>query len=174
MSEQAQPEPLVQHDQSETHYSQPQYDQQQWPPSAGGPGIPPADRNRGFFRKNGKLLGLLAGAFVIAGGLGVGIGRATFDPQVITKTETKTEYQTVTKLVTPQECITALDLAGDVVGNLSDLAQIGKDGMTAGFSRDAAAITAIGTRLNTLNAKMDAQTAPLSAAVSSCRLKATN
>lgn len=176
MSEQPQPhtEPLVQHDPTTTHYSHPEYNAQQWPPSAGGPGIPPADKRRGFFKKHGMLLGLLAAMFIVAGGLGVGVGRATFDPQVITEVKTETVTKTVTKEVTPKDCITALDLAGDLVGNMSDLAQIGKDGMNAGFLRDATAIKSIGDRLTTLNAKMDKQTGPLSTAVSSCRLKAAN
>ena len=107
--------------------------------------------------------------------LGGGIASAS-KPEPVTIVQEKEVEKIVTKnvevKVTPKECITALDLAGDSMGSISELGSIGKDGMNAAFARDATAIQAVTKRLETLNAELDSQTGPLTRAVSSCRAQA--
>ena len=114
---------------------------------------------------------LLLVGMVIGGG-----AAAASKPEPVVETVIQEREKIVTKTVevpvTPKECITALDLAGAAMGSVSELGSIGKDGMNAAFTRDVSAIESVTARLKTLNADMERQKAPLSAAVSSCRAQA--
>jgi hypothetical protein len=147
-----QPEPPARHHPPTTHYPYPEYNAQQWPPTAGGPGIPPAEKRRGFIKQHGKLLALLAVAVVVAGSLGVGIGQATFDPQVITKTETKTVTKEVE--VTPTICVTALARAAEVNDLSSRFAGAMSEIIDGVRQTNVSKITGANSKIDDINAEL--------------------
>lgn len=106
---------------------------------------------------------MLAGGLILGGVIG---GSQVPEPIVQTKIETKKVE------VTPEECITALDLAADLVKGLSEGPGIMAKALTPAYERDAEGIAVVTRELETAKADLDKLKAPLSAAVSVCRASA--
>ena len=124
---------------------------------------PPAKKKRAWILPASTLVGGLLVGFTIAA--------AAIQPEVIVQTKTETVTNTVEKKVTPKECITALDLAAVMVGDLSAVPGIIGDALTSAYDHDAAGINAVTERLKTSKANLDKQKGPLGAANASCRLQ---
>jgi hypothetical protein len=123
---------------------------------------PPAKKQRKW---------LMPAAFLV-GGMLIGGGVASANkPEPVIQVQEKIVTNTVEKKVTPKECITALDLAAVMVGDLSEAPGIVGDALKSAYDHDVAGINAVTERLKTSKANLDKQKAPLAAANMSCRLQ---
>jgi hypothetical protein len=132
--------------------------------------------------RNGKpgvgrrfVIGLAAVTILL---VGIGIGSAGHTPApAATPTPAPTVTVTpaaevVTKEVTPPDCITALDLAADAIGMLSESPKLASEGITAAFNRDAPAIEAVTVKVQDLNTRINNAAPALGTATQSCRASA--
>lgn len=122
---------------------------------------------------NKKTIGIAVAIF-LAGGLGTAVGSAGADTPAPAATITKTVQgpeRVVTKEVTPQSCIDALDVMAIVLDAVSTeheaFAAAGDKGAADG---DVAAFVASLTgAVQDMTAVLDKQTNPLTAAAQGCR-----
>lgn len=152
------------------------------------PGHVPAKKSRRWVR---PVAFSAAGVLTLFIGVGIGVSGSdapadakpaptktvTAEPEVITETETVTE--TVEVSVTPEACITALDLSGDalglsgdVIGWQSEALGIASDALSNPFAIDEAGIDRIVELTGFIegaSADMEAMTPAASAASSECR-----
>lgn len=70
---------------------------------------------------------------------------------------------------TPKACITALDLAGDAMGTLSKVGNLGSRGIQAAYARNGSDLDQVNEDLKTLRTELNGQTPALGVAVSACR-----
>lgn len=110
---------------------------------------------------------MLTAGLIFGGAVG-----ASQVPEPVVETRIEEKIVTKTVEVTPKDCITALDLAGVLVEDLSQAPGIVGDALVAAYDRDAPAINAVAERLKESKANLDKQKEPLGTAVSACRLKA--
>lgn len=150
------------------------------------PGHTPAKKSRRWVR---PVAFSAAGVLTLFIGVGIGVSGSdapadakpaptktvTAEPEVITETETVTE----TIEVTPEACITALDLSGsalvlggEVIGHQSEALMIASDILGNPFAADQASIDRIVELtgyIEDATAEMEAMTPDAGAAASECR-----
>jgi hypothetical protein len=85
--------------------------------------------------------------------------------RVVTKTET------VEKEVTPNACLTALDMSEQAIGYASDALGYSQDAVLAASKLDADGINAQKDKMDALMPKLKALTEPLQSAKAECRAK---
>lgn len=110
--------------------------------------------------------------------LGSAITASTLKPETVTVTKevpgpervvTKTE--TVEKEVTPNACLTALDMSEQAIGYASDALGYSQDAVLAASKLDADGINAQKDKMDALMPKLKALTEPLQSAKAECRAK---
>lgn len=108
--------------------------------------------------------------------VGIGIGSAG-EPEPVTVTKEvpgpeRVVTKTVEKEVTPQACLTALDLSEEGFSYSAEAMGYMGDALTAAGNFDVAALTKANTDIETVSPKLKQLTAPMKVAVSECRASA--
>lgn len=90
-------------------------------------------------------------------------------PTVTVTAEPVIKEVEVTKEVTPQSCINALDLAGEAVLVFAEIQGLVSPALEAAFAHDAAAMEALTSQIITHNEEINAITPDLGIVVNECR-----
>lgn len=122
-------------------------------PTFDGP-VPPKQSKKRFIIPAAMLLGGM-----VIGGAAVGGAAVGSEPPPA-------------RGVTPPECIKALDLAGDAMGQLEVVPKLWVQSMEAASDHDAVALHAITEKVNAASDQLKAGAPALGVAVSGCRDKA--
>lgn len=132
----------------------------------------PAPQKKRWFKN--PLLLIPVGALI----LGFSAGAST-TPEPVTVVETKEvpgpERTVTTEVevpVTPPECIEALDLAADMIGNLAEVGTLASDGVMAAYNRNGPELEAVTSKVTALNQKITDGTPAVGAATQACRASA--
>jgi len=119
---------------------------------------------------------VIAGAFLVGGGFGSASSQATpvktAAPVTVTKTVQGPERvvtKTVTKTVTPQSCLDALDMADKGFGYGAAAISAASDGFKAVSTLDVPGMTAATTRMTTAGDSLGALAPDYNAAKAACR-----
>lgn len=128
--------------------------------------------------KKVKIIGGIIGGFALFG-IGAGAGAAGGAPEAVTvekRVEVPVE-KVVTKEVkvdvekTPASCIRALDLAGEAMGIMAQVADLGGDTAIAAGTGNVRELNSITAQLEALNVEIVDLNAPTATAASDCRSK---
>lgn len=115
-------------------------------------------------------IGAVGGTSLVATfALGMAYAGAIMEPEVVTKTKTVTEQVEVVKEVTPEGCITALDLLSEAMTIASEQADLAGSSIMAAATGDVATMESNTAQVEELNRQIDELAVPLGPAVAECR-----